>query len=149
MSLVTGNQLKAARALGEMDQQTLATKADVNVNTIRNMEARGSEPITSGLVTVRKVQLVLEARGVEFLNHGEPGVRLRKRPVAKMVAGAGLARTSKKSSEMAGEAIDRLGDKSAPVEEQARRKRRLIKGPPEFREMRGQKPKARRPTTKD
>jgi hypothetical protein len=43
---------------------------------------------------------------------------------------------------MASEAIDRLGDKSAPVEEQERRKRRLIKGPPEFREMRARKPKA-------
>jgi hypothetical protein len=60
---------------------------------------------------------------------------------AKMITASGLA-TSKRSSQMAAEAIDRLGDKSAPVEEQARRKRRLIKGPPEFREMRGQNPKA-------
>jgi hypothetical protein len=44
---------------------------------------------------------------------------------------------------MAGREIDRVADKSAPTEEQARRKRRLIKGPPEFREMRGhaRKPK--------
>ena len=59
---------------------------------------------------------------------------------AKMITASGLA-TSKRSSQMASEAIDRLGDKSASVKEQARRKRRLIKGPPEFREMRGQKPK--------
>jgi hypothetical protein len=78
MALVTGNQLKAARALAEIDQQELAAAAGVNVNTIRNMEGRGGEPITSGVVTVRCVQLALEARGVEFLNHGEPGVRLYK-----------------------------------------------------------------------
>ena len=42
-----------------------------------------------------------------------------------------------KASKMAGAMIDQLGDKSAPPEEQAKRKRRLIKGPPEFREMRG------------
>jgi hypothetical protein len=42
------------------------------------MEARAAEPITSGAMTVRKVQLALEAAGIEFLNHGQPGVRLRK-----------------------------------------------------------------------
>jgi hypothetical protein len=37
--------------------------------------------------------------------------------------------------------IDRLADKSASPEEQAKRKRRLMKGPPEFREMRDDLPK--------
>ena len=45
-------------------------------------------------------------------------------------------RTAVKASEMAGSTLDRLGDKSAPADEQARRKRRLVKGPSEFREMR-------------
>jgi transcriptional regulator with XRE-family HTH domain len=76
MTLVTGNQLKAARALAGVDQQQLAAAAEVNVNTIRNMEARGAEAITSGAVTLRKVQLALEALGIEFLNHAKPGVRL-------------------------------------------------------------------------
>jgi DNA-binding XRE family transcriptional regulator len=40
MSLVTGNQLKAARALAGVDQQQVADAAEVNVSTIRNMEAR-------------------------------------------------------------------------------------------------------------
>ena len=81
--LVTGNQLKAARALAGVDQQQLADSAGVNVNTIRNMEARGSESITSSAVTVRRVQLALEGLGIEFLNHAQPGVRLRKRQRAK------------------------------------------------------------------
>jgi len=81
--LTTGNQLKAARALAGVDQQQVADSAGVNVNTIRNMEARGAEPITSSAVTVRKVQLALEALGIEFLNHAQPGVQLRKRHRAR------------------------------------------------------------------
>ena len=77
MTLTTGNQLKAARALAGVDQQQVADSAKVNVNTIRNMEARGAEPITSGAVTIRRVQLALEALGIEFLNHTQPGVRLK------------------------------------------------------------------------
>ena len=41
------------------------------------------------------------------------------------------------------DAIDRLVDKSAAPAEQAKRKRRLIKGPPEFRAMRADLPKAK------
>ena len=76
MTLTTGNQLKAARALAGVDQQQLADSAGVNVNTIRNMEGRGTELITSSVVTVRNVQVALEALGIEFLNHTQPGVRL-------------------------------------------------------------------------
>ena len=63
--LVTGNQLKAARALAGVDEQRVADSAGVNVNTIRNMEAQGSKPITSSAVTVRRVQLALEALGTD------------------------------------------------------------------------------------
>lgn len=77
--LTTGNQLKAARALAGVDQLAVAEAASVAVNTIRNMESRGSNPITSGAVTVRNVQSALEKFGVEFLNGEQPGVRLRKK----------------------------------------------------------------------
>lgn len=75
--LTTGNQLRAARGLVAMDQTTLAQRAGVSANTIRAMEARGTETLTSGLDTVRAVQSALEAAGVEFLDHGRPGVRLK------------------------------------------------------------------------
>lgn len=75
--LVTGNQLKAARALSGIEQTDLALRARLHVNTIRKMEARGTSEITSGADVVRRVQSALEAAGVEFLNHGRPGVRLR------------------------------------------------------------------------
>ena len=46
-----------------------------------------------------------------------------------------------KASEMAGEEIDRLGDPLATDEERQLRKRRLLKGPPEFRDIRSSRAK--------
>jgi hypothetical protein len=46
-------------------------------------------------------------------------------------------RSRRKAAKMAGREIDRLGDQTATSEERARRKRRLIKGPQEFRALRG------------
>lgn len=76
--LTTGNQLKAARALAGIDQTRLAEMAGVNVNTIGAMEKRGAETLTSGLDKIRAVMVALEGLGIEFLNHGQPGVRLTK-----------------------------------------------------------------------
>jgi hypothetical protein len=41
---------------------------------------------------------------------------------------------------MASQEIDRLSDTSATDEERQRRKRRLVKGPKEFRDIRGNRP---------
>ena len=51
------------------------------------------------------------------------------------------AGSRRKAAELAGRAIDALGDQTATVEERAHRKRRLIKGPREFRDVRGDQPK--------
>lgn len=75
--LTTGNQLKAARALAGLDQGELARRAGVNINTIGAMEKRGAEMLTSGLDKITAVMRALEEAGVEFLNHGQPGVRLK------------------------------------------------------------------------
>ena len=48
---------------------------------------------------------------------------------------------AQKASELASNATDRLVDKSMPPEEQERRKRALIKGPKEFRDIREDLPK--------
>jgi len=77
MALITGNQLRAARALVNVDQQYVAAAAGINVNTVRNMEARGFEPITSSAVTVQRVQQWLEVLGVDFIGGHEPGVKLQ------------------------------------------------------------------------
>jgi hypothetical protein len=51
--------------------------------------------------------------------------------------------TAHKASKLAAREIEPLGDKSIPVEEQARRKRALIRGPKEFREIRDDLPKSK------
>ena len=61
---------------------------------------------------------------------------------------AGAQRPQKRSKEaaskaqqMAGQELDRLGDASLSADEREKRKRRLTKGPGEFRDMRGDLPK--------
>jgi hypothetical protein len=48
-----------------------------------------------------------------------------------------------RASEMAAQTIERKLDPAVPVEERAQRRRRLTKGPPEFREDRVDLPKAK------
>jgi hypothetical protein len=50
-------------------------------------------------------------------------------------------KTASNASDMAGQQIDKLGDSSASDEQRQQRKRRLLKGPREFRDMRGDLPK--------
>jgi hypothetical protein len=65
-----------------------------------------------------------------------------KKPYAgKARKGAVRKRSQRKAAEMAGREIDRLGDQAATREERAERKRHLIKGPREFRDVRGDLPK--------
>ncbi len=49
-------------------------------------------------------------------------------------------RKARVASDLAARAADRIVDKSLPPEEQQRRKRALIKGPKEFRNIRGDLP---------
>jgi hypothetical protein len=44
-----------------------------------------------------------------------------------------------KARELAGQELDRLSDPSATDEERQRRKRKLLKGPKEFRDIRGKR----------
>jgi transcriptional regulator with XRE-family HTH domain len=74
--LTTGNQLKAARSMLNMEQSELAKLVGVNINTIRNMENSGPSPIAGRSQTVQAVQRQLEREGIEFLNHGRPGVQM-------------------------------------------------------------------------
>jgi hypothetical protein len=53
--------------------------------------------------------------------------------------------TASKASELAARAIDRIVDPTVSPEEQQNRKRRLIKGPKEFREMRSRRSKGDEP----
>ncbi|MNE84324.1 hypothetical protein D3C80_1812200 [compost metagenome] len=62
--------------MAEIEQRDLAIKAGLNVNTIRNMESAGGGAIAGRAINVQAVQRILEGLGIEFLNHGNPGVRL-------------------------------------------------------------------------
>jgi transcriptional regulator with XRE-family HTH domain len=75
--LTTGNQLKAARALAGLSQTQLAAAARINVTTVSAMEGKGSATLGSGLDTIKAVMDALEAAGIELLDHGRPGVRLK------------------------------------------------------------------------
>ncbi|MEO8321695.1 MAG: hypothetical protein ABI561_25610 [Bradyrhizobium sp.] len=84
---------------------------------------------------------------------GDPSIS-RAHAIRRLVA-LGLAGKTKtpqrrseesagKAKELAAKAIDRLVDPAAPAEEQASRKRRLLKGPEEFREVRVDRAKAKK-----
>lgn len=51
--------------------------------------------------------------------------------------------SKRRAADMAGRELDRLGDQQASGKERADRKRRLIKGPQEFRDMRRDQPKTK------
>ena len=63
---------------------------------------------------------------------------------AKRPRHAAELKTRDKAADVAGKVIDRHADRSATAEERASRKRRLLKGPKEFRELRRDQPKAKR-----
>jgi len=77
---ISGNQLKAARALAGLDQKALADRARVGINTIRNFEAAGTGNVRGRLDTLDAIVAALKLAGVVFVpENGEgPGVRLVK-----------------------------------------------------------------------
>jgi predicted transcriptional regulator len=77
--LITGRQLRAARVLLGMEQIELAKRARVAIGTIRRMESFDGE-IGARTSTLSLVLKALQKAGIEFLNDGSPGVRL-KQPV--------------------------------------------------------------------
>lgn len=110
----------------------------------RGRPATGKDPVTA-------IRLSNEMRGrIDAWAGGQADKPGRSEAIRRLVemalASARPAprrnkKAAAKASEMAGSMIDWLGDKSAPPEEQAKRKRRLVKGPSEFREMRDDIPK--------
>jgi hypothetical protein len=62
--------------------------------------------------------------------------RLLEKSLARTIAPRQRSQGAHKAADMAAREIDRLGDESATGEERASRKRRLLSGPKEFRDMR-------------
>jgi transcriptional regulator with XRE-family HTH domain len=93
--MITAAQLRAARALLGIDQQTLANLAGVSLPTIQRMEA--SQGNVRGVIdTLIKVVEALNAAGIELIGDNARsdgagrGVRLRE-PAAAVVRGGTAA----------------------------------------------------------
>ena len=80
---VTGNQIKAARALSGMNQEELATAAKVGINTIRNFEAFADSDVRGRIETMDAIRSAFRAAGIDLLEDGQAsagglGVRFRE-----------------------------------------------------------------------
>ncbi|MBM4243957.1 MAG: helix-turn-helix domain-containing protein [Deltaproteobacteria bacterium] len=76
--MITGTQIRAARALLAWSQSELAERADRSLPTIKRLEARGNRPAGSAR-TNESVRRAIEAAGVVFIDDdadGGRGVRL-------------------------------------------------------------------------
>lgn len=83
--MITGEQLRAARAMLKIEQGELAELAGVSAETIKRLE-RMDGPVSAQTSTVMKIRQALEADGVVFIpeNGGLAGVRLRRDPPANI-----------------------------------------------------------------
>jgi transcriptional regulator with XRE-family HTH domain len=81
--MITGRQIRAARALLGIDQKTLAEMAGLSVPTIQRMEANDGT-IGGTVESMTRVIAAIETAGVEMINEGATsagvgrGVRLRQ-----------------------------------------------------------------------
>jgi hypothetical protein len=118
-----------------------------------NTKKRG-RPKTTGkgeLIGVRILPPLLKELDAWIAGQGNPMSRPHaiRRLVERALAGKGIAlqpneEAAHKALKMAARELGPLGDKSLPAEEQARRKRVLIRGPKEFRGVRADQPKAKK-----
>jgi len=90
--MITATQVRAARALLNLDQRELADLAGLSVPTIQRME--GSEDIIRGNVdSLMKLAAALEKAGIEFINEGAVshgggrGLRLKARRTDSEIGG--------------------------------------------------------------
>jgi transcriptional regulator with XRE-family HTH domain len=79
--MITGIQIRAARAALRWSAETLSKKADVGIQTIKRFEAADEVP-PSRSATLLQVQATLEAAGIEFIGSptDRPGIRLATPP---------------------------------------------------------------------
>src|SRR3569833_1599012 len=82
--MITSNQLRAARALLNIDQRETAELADLSVPTIQRMEA--SEGVIRGNVdSLVKLVSALEGAGIELIGPGDG-----KEPLARRIRAVDL-----------------------------------------------------------
>jgi transcriptional regulator with XRE-family HTH domain len=76
--LITGEQIRAARAMLKWTADDLAKKSEIGVATIRRLETMNGLPSGQARI-LSAIQKALEEGGVEFIGtpDHQPGVRLR------------------------------------------------------------------------
>src|SRR5437763_4873079 len=103
--MITANQLRAARALLNIDQRQMAGLADLSVPTIQRMEASDGV-IRANVDSLMKVVSALDSAGIELINPGAAssaggrGVRIREH-VVRPKAGRLPKQSSSQSPERA------------------------------------------------
>ena len=76
--MITGAQVRGARAMLAWSARALAMKADVPVFTIEWIEG-GGKIASKDRRALAAIQTTLEAAGIEFLSGQAPGVRLHSK----------------------------------------------------------------------
>jgi hypothetical protein len=81
--MITGGQIRAARAALKWSANTLSKKAGVGIQTVIRFEAVDGIP-PSRSSTLQGVQAALEAAGIEFIGAptDRPGIRFGSQPSA-------------------------------------------------------------------
>lgn len=67
--MITGGQMRAARALLKMDRKTLASKSGLSMPTIQRMEA-SENSLRSNVESLEKIINVFSAEGIELIGDG-------------------------------------------------------------------------------
>jgi len=75
--MITGGQIRAARAFLRWTADQLARKAQLGVATVRRAEIADNEPSIT-VANAAAIRQALEEAGVEFTNGDAPGVKMRK-----------------------------------------------------------------------
>jgi predicted transcriptional regulator len=77
--MISGAQIRAARALLGMSATELSKLAGVGWSTVQRFESSNEIPVNRG-GTLARIQETLESRGIVFLGDpkNSPGVRLRR-----------------------------------------------------------------------
>jgi hypothetical protein len=104
----------------------------------RGRPSTGYDPVTAIRLSA-EIRSAIDAwskRQVDTPGRSEAIRRLIELGLAVKVSGKKNATQRSRASDMAGSELDKQVDKTASAEDQATRKRRLLKGPQEFRDVR-------------
>jgi transcriptional regulator with XRE-family HTH domain len=74
--MISGAQVRGARALLGWTAKELARKANVGISTVQRIENAAGPPNVQ-VSNLASIQSTLEAAGIEFINGDAPGIRMR------------------------------------------------------------------------